>query len=70
MTNTTPMTKEEIVEKDKRETRWKLERKDDLLDDMWGLICNVNSGIVEKEKPEWYKAFLRIREKYHGQLNK
>jgi len=38
--------------------------KDDLLDDMWGLIYNVNGGIVENEKPEWYEAFLRIREKY------
>ena len=42
--------------------------KDDLLDDMWGLICNVNGGIVENEKPEWHTAFLRIREKYFNTL--
>jgi len=45
-----------------------IDRKDDLLDDMWGLICNVNGGIVEKERPEWYEAFKRIREKYFSQL--
>jgi len=45
-----------------------VEEKDDLLDDMWGLICNVNGGIVEEEKPEWYEAFLRIRNKYLSQL--
>jgi len=42
--------------------------QDDLLGDMWGLICNVNGGIIEKEKPEWYEAFLRIREKYFASL--
>lgn len=45
-----------------------LSRGDDLLDDMWGLICNVNGGIAEEEKEDWYKAFLRIREKYHNYL--
>ena len=42
---------------------------DDLLDDMWGLICNVNGGIVENEKPEWYGAFKRIRAKYFNHLD-
>ena len=43
--------------------------KDDMLDDMWGLICNVNGGFLEKEKPEWYEAFLRIRKEYFALLN-
>ena len=53
-----------------RDTYWKerVIEKDDLLDDMWGLICNVNGGIVENEKEEWYQAFLRIREKYFEQI--
>jgi hypothetical protein len=51
----------ELIEEAKREA---MEESDDLLDDMWGLICNVNGGIVENERPEWYGAFLRIREKY------
>lgn len=42
---------------------------DELLDDMWGLICNVNGGRIEDEKEDWYKAFLRIREKYHLYLS-
>lgn len=51
-------------------THWKerVKEKDDLLDDMWGLICNVNGGIVEDEKPDWYEAFFRIREKYFKQI--
>jgi len=52
------------------EERERVVDKDDLLDDMWGLICNVNGGIVEKEKPEWYTAFLRIRAKYFVSLDK
>ena len=53
-----------------RDTYWKEReaKKDDLLDDMWGLICNVNGGIVEDEKPDWYEAFFRIREKYFKQI--
>lgn len=52
-------------------TYWKerVSKKDDLLDDMWGLICNVNGGIVENEKEEWYQAFLRIRTKYFTNLD-
>jgi hypothetical protein len=46
-----------------------VKNSDDLLDDMWGLICNVNGGIVEKEKPEWYEAFIRIRTKYFNHLD-
>lgn len=46
-----------------------IEEQDDLLDDMWGLICNVNGGIVEEEKLEWYEAFKRIRDKYHTHLS-
>lgn len=56
--------------KEERDTYWKEReaKKDDLLDDMWGLICNVNGGIVEDEKPDWYEAFFRIREKYFKQI--
>lgn len=36
----------------------------DVAHDMWALLCNVNGGIVEKERPEWYSAFLRVRERY------
>lgn len=36
---------------------------------MWGLICNVNGGVIEKEKEEWYQAFLRIRTKYFTSLD-
>jgi len=52
------------------EERERMVEKDDLLDDMWGLICNVNGGIVEKERPEWYEAFLRIRAKYFSSQDK
>jgi hypothetical protein len=54
-----------------RDTYWeeRVSKKDDLLDDMWGLICNVNGGIVENEKEEWYQAFLRIRTKYFTNLD-
>ncbi len=61
---------EESIHQAIAEDRERMREKDDLLDDMWGLICNVNGGFVEKEKPEWYEAFLRIRDKYFSSLDK
>ena len=42
---------------------------EDLLEEMWGIICNVNNGNLSDERKEWFDAFLRLREKYFKYLN-
>ena len=37
----------------------------DVLQDMWGLVCNVSGGNWEDQSPDWQKAASRIRDNYH-----
>lgn len=46
-----------------------IKQAEDLLDDMWGLICNVRRGNLELEDEQWVKAFERIRTKYFNYMD-
>jgi len=42
----------------------------ELIDDMWGILCNVSGGDWTKQSREWQKAVLRIRPRFFKLLNK
>lgn len=46
-----------------------LERINDIVDTMWGIICNVSEGNWNEQNDEWQEATVRIRKKYFEYLN-
>lgn len=47
-----------------------IEQKDELLEEMWNIICNAGGGDWKKESEEWQEATMRIREKYFALMQK
>ena len=39
--------------------------KDDLIEEMWNIICNVRDGLWEYKRQDWKETFVKIRERYH-----